>query len=285
MHCPQCLSELGMKKNNYPCVLTVAGSDSSGGAGIQADIKVISAIGCYAASVITALTAQNTQGVQAVYTIPAEFVAEQINSVFSDLTIAAVKIGMLHNENCIAAVAGQLKKFKPKHIVLDPVMIAKSGHALLQPEVIDFFKKTLLPHVTLVTPNIFEIEKLLGIHIQNQAQQENAARALGEKFQINVLVKGGHMEANQASDVLYVYADKCCYWFHAERIQTQNTHGTGCSLSSAIAAYLAKGYSLQDAINKAKNYLTGAIQSAQSMSLGHGAGPVDHFYRWKNFYE
>jgi hydroxymethylpyrimidine/phosphomethylpyrimidine kinase len=267
-----------MKKINVATVVTIAGSDSSGGAGIQADIKTISALGCYAASVITALTAQNTQGVQAIYEIPADFVTSQIESVFTDLSVRAVKIGMLHDENIIAAVASVLKKFKPKHVILDPVMIAKSGHELLKSHTFTFLKENLFPYVSLITPNIFEAEKLLNKTISNAEQQQLAAIELGQLFQVNVLIKGGHQEGHQSSDVLYLFLENHCEWFYADRINTHNTHGTGCSLSAAIAAFLSKNDSLIEAVAFAKSYLTKALASSNSLVFGQGCGPIDHFY-------
>lgn len=267
---------------NKPCVLTIAGSDSSGGAGIQADIKTISANGCYAASVITALTAQNTLGVQSIQEVPAEFVEKQLESVFSDLSISAVKIGMLHNKNIIISIANQLKKFKPNAIVLDPVMVAKNGCELIDPHVIPILKDILFPLVTLVTPNAIEAEVLLNKKITTTHEQEAAAIAIGNEFQLNVLIKGGHINHQQASDVLYLYRENTCHWFHAERIVSLNTHGTGCSLSSAIAAFLAKHYTLHEAINSAKKYLTHAISFGRQLYIGQGHGPVDHFYFLEN---
>jgi len=267
-----------MKKINVSTVVTIAGSDSSGGAGIQADIKTISALGCYAASILTALTAQNTQGVQAIYAISPDFIRQQMESVFSDLSVSAVKIGMLHDDSVIAAVVEQLKKFKPKQIVLDPVMVSKSGHALLKSDTIDFLTQQLFPLISLITPNIFEAEKLLGKKIHTIDEQEKAAIQLGTLFRMNVLVKGGHLESDQSSDVLYLWEENRCEWFHADRIQTNNTHGTGCSFSSAIAAFLSKNQSLVEAVSSAKNYLTGALLSAKSQIVGQGAGPIDHFY-------
>lgn len=256
-------------------VLTIAGSDSSGGAGIQADIKVISALGSYAASVITALTAQNTLGVQAVYEIPAGFVGQQLESVFSDLTIEAVKIGMLVNAEIIQAIAASLKKYQPKFIVLDPVMISKSGCELVSSQAITALKENLFPLVNLITPNIFEAEKLLDIKIENKRAQELAAKNLAEKFKLNVLVKGGHISGEHSSDVLYTKNKS--FWFDAPRIDSKNTHGTGCSLSAAIATYLAQGFELHAAILHAKNYITRAIAAGRYLKVGQGCGPLGHF--------
>lgn len=260
------------------CVLTIAGSDSSGGAGIQADIKVISALGCYAASVITALTAQNTMGVQAIHEIPSTFVQEQLESVFQDLNIKSVKIGMLHNEKIMSVISDTLKKFKPSFVVLDPVMMSKNGCALIDPETLPALKQMLFPLATLITPNLSEAELLLDVKIKTSIEQELAALEIGNRFKVNVLIKGGHFSNEQSSDVLYVYREKICHWFHAERIDSHNTHGTGCSLSSAIASFLAKGESLEIAVSNAKKYLTKAIEFGASLKIGRGYGPVDHFY-------
>lgn len=261
-----------------PCALTIASSDSSGGAGIQADIKAISATGAYAASVIVALTAQNTMGVHAVYALPETFIMQQIDSVFTDLNIQAVKIGMLNNQAIIKTVATGLKKYQPAHIVLDPVMVSKSGYDLLDPAALDSLKKDLLPLVTLITPNLLEAEKLLNKKIKSRADMEQAAVVLSNEYSASVLVKGGHLTDDQSSDVLYVQATKQCHWFHAERITSKNTHGTGCTLSAAIASYLAQGDQLPSAIKKAKLYLTQAITQGAHQFIGHGHGPVDHFY-------
>lgn len=261
-----------------PCVVTIAGSDSSGGAGIQADIKTISALGCYAASVITALTAQNTQGVQSIHPLPAEFIAEQIESVFSDLDVVAVKIGMLFQKDIIDAVAYALKKFKPYSIVIDPVMVAKSGAELLPSHIIDYLQQQLFSIATLITPNILEAQKLLQITNINSHNLPEAAEQIARKFQTNVLVKGGHVNSKIASDVLYSYRTNTHTWFHHPRIQTIHTHGTGCTLSAAIASYLAKNNSLIDSISHAKQYLSRAIQAGSTLAIGKGFGPVDHFY-------
>ena len=267
-----------MKKINYPSVLTIAGTDPSGGAGIQADIKVISATGCYAASVITALVAQNTQGVQAIEEVSPNFVKKQLESVFSDLTINAVKIGMLHNENIMEIVSHALAVYKPKQVVLDPVMFAKSGHCLLNANSILFLKNTLFPLVSLITPNLPEAECIAEVNITSIDEMANAARMIGKQHKVNVLIKGGHMNNKLSSDVLYSFINNKLTWFHADRIHTNNTHGTGCSLSSAIASFLAQGYNVIDAISMAKNYLTKAIQSGSQFTIGRGCGPIDHFY-------
>lgn len=264
--------------NEYPCVLTIAGSDSSGGAGIQADIKAISATGCYAASVITALTAQNTLGVQAVQAISPEFIAKQMESVLCDLRIRAIKIGMLFDADIIRIVAKKLQEFQIKNVVLDPVMIAKSGDELLKPEAIFALKSELLSKCYLITPNLDEAEKLLGTSIKNREEMAAAATKLGQQYQTNVLVKGGHLSVDDAADVLFLQQNNSLHWFQSTRVETKNTHGTGCTFSAAIASFLAQKYDLYEAISAAKNYLNEAILAAQHCKIGHGFGPLHHFY-------
>ncbi|OGV48560.1 MAG: bifunctional hydroxymethylpyrimidine kinase/phosphomethylpyrimidine kinase [Legionellales bacterium RIFCSPHIGHO2_12_FULL_42_9] len=268
--------------NNIPCVLSIAGTDPSGGAGISADIKAISATGGYAASVITALVAQNTQGVQSILEIPPAFVSQQLESVFNDLTIAAVKIGMLHEKQIIDAVVDALIRFQPAIIVFDPVMVAKDGSILLDLKTISLLKKELIPRVTLITPNLFEASHLLETEIKTTQQMEVAANTLGRHYQVNVLIKGGHLEDTASADLLYSIHDNTCHWFTAKRIHTKNTHGTGCSLSAAIASYLAQNFSLLEAVGQAKQYISHAIQSGSMQTIGKGNGPVDHFYFLEN---
>ncbi|RUR02359.1 bifunctional hydroxymethylpyrimidine kinase/phosphomethylpyrimidine kinase [Legionella septentrionalis] len=261
-----------------PCVLTVAGTDPSGGAGIQADIKAISATGSYAASVITALVAQNTQGVQAIQEVPTAFIAQQLDAVFQDLHIKAVKIGMLHDHEVMHVVAQSLQTHHPEYVILDPVMVAKNGCALLKEEAVSYLKEQLIPAATLITPNISEAEKILDMCIESSADMIHAARSIAEEYQVNVLLKGGHLNAPEASDVLWVTADNTSHWFHAPRIHTKNTHGTGCSLSAAIASFLAQGKDLLTAVQLAKKYLFHAIVAGSNQQIGKGHGPVDHFY-------
>lgn len=263
-----------MKEANI--VATIAGTDPSGGAGIQADIKAIAATGGYAASIITALVAQNTQGVQAIEEVSPAFVMKQMESVFNDLVVKVVKIGMLNNEKIIAAVAAALEKFQPTYVVLDPVMVAKSGCALLNPAAVELLKNQLFPFVNLITPNLLEAEVLIQEKITSTRQMEYAAKKIGETFRLNVLLKGGHLTSSHSSDVLY--HESKLTWFHADRIETKNTHGTGCSLSAAIASYLAQNYPLTIAVEAAKNYLTRALHAGSQMQIGRGCGPVDHFY-------
>jgi hydroxymethylpyrimidine/phosphomethylpyrimidine kinase len=271
-----------MKNPNLPCVLTIAGTDPSGGAGIQADIKTISATGAYAASVITALVAQNTQGVQGIFEIAPEFIKQQLQSVISDLNLAAVKIGMLHNEKVMRVVAEFLSQHKILNIVFDPVMVAKNGCNLLQPQAMHFLRDNVLQHTTLITPNLAEAERLLDKTIVTPFAMAKAAQKLAQTYQINVLLKGGHLDSAQASDVYYDFATGQQQWFHADRIDTRNNHGTGCTLSAAIASYLAQGFNALQAIRMAKQYLTKALQAASHLKIGLGHGPVDHFYFLEN---
>ncbi|MGF7059401.1 bifunctional hydroxymethylpyrimidine kinase/phosphomethylpyrimidine kinase [Brassicibacter mesophilus] len=254
-------------------VLTIAGSDSSGGAGIQADLKTFSAHGVFGMSVITAITAQNTQGVFGVQDISVDMIERQIDAIFDDIEVHALKIGMVSQIDTIKAIARKLKKYNPQNIVLDPVMISKSGYDLLVPEAKETLISELLPLATIATPNIPEAEVISGMSISNLEQMQEAAikiHALGAK---NVLIKGGHME-NDATDVLYKGTE--FKYFKTERINTKNTHGTGCTLSSAIASNLAKDYSIEISVANAKDYITTAIK--HSLSLGKGVGPTNHFY-------
>jgi hydroxymethylpyrimidine/phosphomethylpyrimidine kinase len=254
-------------------VLTVAGSDCSGGAGIQADIKTITVHGKYAMSVITSLTAQNTTGVFAIFDSTPEFVSQQISAVFEDIVPDAVKIGMLSNPQIIKAVADGLKKYKADNIVLDPVMISTSGSRLLTREAEKTLIDVLLPLATIITPNLFEAQVLTGIEIKTVDDMKKAALELSRKFGGAVLVKGGHL-TDSATDVLY--ANGSYYSFDNELIDNPNTHGTGCTLSSAIACNLADGLSLNDSVKNAKNYLTGAIKAG--LDIGKGRGPLKHNY-------
>jgi hydroxymethylpyrimidine/phosphomethylpyrimidine kinase len=262
-----------MKDKPMKHVLTIAGSDCSGGAGIQADLKTFAAHGVYGMSVITAVTAQNTQGILAVQDISPEVIAMQLEAVFTDIPVHAVKIGMVSTAEAILAIAAQLKRFQPNHVVLDTVMISKGGYPLLGSDAIGLLVDKLLPIATLVTPNIPEAELITGITIQSIPDMEKAAHRLFEIGGANVLLKGGHA-AFDPTDVLF---DGIRFFhFPGRRILTKNTHGTGCTLSSAIAANLAKDNSLQSAVAKAKNYVTLCIENA--LSIGKGAGPLHHFY-------
>ncbi|KPA51980.1 hydroxymethylpyrimidine kinase [Photobacterium leiognathi subsp. mandapamensis] len=265
-------------KATTPIVLTIAGSDSGGGAGIQADIKAISATGGYACSVITAITAQNTLGVSAVHPIPLSIIEKQLDAVFSDLNIVAVKIGMLADSDIIELVAAKIRQYQPKFLVVDPVMIATSGDPLLKQTAIKTLKTVLLPLADIITPNLPEAAALTRLDTPNTQQgmlaMINALRLLGAKA---TLLKGGHLKhTNESNDVLILPQE--IKIFSAPRIQSSNTHGTGCTLSSAIASYLAQGYSLMSAVQLAKHYITAAIQHADKLNIGHGHGPVDHFF-------
>lgn len=255
--------------------LTIAGSDSSGGAGIQADLKTFSALGVYGMSAIVSVTAQNTIGVSDVADLPAKIVGEQIDAVFQDIAVGAVKIGMVSNEEAIAVIAEKLKTYHPRYIVLDPVMVSKSGFDLLHPEARQALIQQLLPLATVVTPNLFETEKLVGGRVATIADMREAAKNIFQMGPKNVLVKGGHLKEGP-TDIFY--DGKQFYSFTGRHIETKNTHGTGCTLSSAIAALLAGGRSLTDSIREAKTYVQGAIE--HGLSLGHGHGPTHHFYRW-----
>jgi len=254
-------------------VLTIAGSDSCGGAGIQADLKTFSAHGTYGMSVITAITAQNTMGVFDVHDIPSSTVASQISAIFDDIEVSAVKIGMVSITNTINIIAEKLNFYKPSNIVLDPVMVSKSGCNLLNPTAIDALKNKLLPLSTITTPNIPEAEVLTNKTIYSLKDMEMAAKVIYQMGPKYVLIKGGHLEAD-STDLLFDGNE--FYYFEAKRINTKNTHGTGCTLSSAIASNLANGMSAYDAVKASKEYITIAIE--HSISLGKGVGPTNHFY-------
>ncbi|MDF1878971.1 bifunctional hydroxymethylpyrimidine kinase/phosphomethylpyrimidine kinase [Sulfurimonas sp. SAG-AH-194-C20] len=262
--------------SSYCCVLTIAGSDSGGGAGIQADIKSISANGGYAASVITASTAQNTQGVSDIHAIPVPHIMKQMEAVFDDISFSAVKIGMLHSSEVINAVQETLLKYKIKNIVFDPVMIATSGDKLLNENAVQSLKE-FLPNVMLITPNIPEAELLIG-HSINLQTQESSAKELGELYKTSVLLKGGHLELCETmTDILYNYESKKITVIHNKTVETKNTHGTGCSLSSSIATFIGLGFSLEDACSKGCEYLNMAIEKGKDKLIGKGHGPVNHF--------
>ena len=254
--------------------LTIAGSDSSGGAGIQADLKTMTVNGVYAMSVITALTAQNTQGVTGILDVSPEFIKEQMDAVFTDIYPDAIKIGMVSSPEIVEAIATSLEKYQAKNIVLDPVMVATSGAKLLKEEAMDSLINRLIPLADVITPNIPEGQILAGMEITNEEEMIKAAEEIGKKYDCAVLLKGGH-RVNDANDLLY--QDGEFKWFRAERIDNPNTHGTGCTLSSGIAANLAKGYDIEQAIEKAKDYLAGALRAG--LDLGKGSGPLMHNYK------
>jgi hydroxymethylpyrimidine/phosphomethylpyrimidine kinase len=259
--------------------VTIAGSDSGGGAGIQADLKTFSALNVYGASVITAVTAQNTQGVSAIHDVPAHIIAAQIDAVFSDLAVNAVKIGMLSAPVAIATVAAGLDRWRQTLVVLDPVMIATSGDRLLAPDAVALLKRDLIPRALLVTPNLHEAAALLDEPLaKNETEMLAQAQALLGIGAKAVLIKGGHAQSADATDLLVT--PSAVARFTAQKIDTANTHGTGCTLSSAIAAGLAKGLALAEAVADAKAYVTAAIDAADELSIGRGHGPVHHFHAW-----
>jgi hydroxymethylpyrimidine/phosphomethylpyrimidine kinase len=269
-----------IKTNQYFRVLTIAGSDSGGGAGIQADLKTFASLGCYGMSVITALTAQNTVGVTSIFDVSSEFVGDQFDAVMSDIGTDVIKIGMLHKPEIIELVASKLTRFPTIPVVLDPVMIAKGGAALLQPQAIDALTRHLLPLSTVVTPNIPEASALLRRSLSTRFEIECGARDLLEVTAQGILIKGGHSDGRTSDDCLAYRTggDVRVTWLDAKRIDTKNTHGTGCSLSSAIAAYMARGLSIEQSVKAAKTYITSAIEAGAEYSLGKGYGPVHHFF-------
>jgi hydroxymethylpyrimidine/phosphomethylpyrimidine kinase len=265
---------------HYRKVLTIAGSDSGGGAGIQADLKTFSAIGCYGMSVITALTAQNTRGVSGIHAVPPAFAVQQIEAVFSDIGTDAVKIGMLYSAELIAAVSEALKKHNARNIVLDPVMVAQSGDKLLQDDAIEAIKIHLMPLADVVTPNIPEASVLCGRQLKKWGDIESAAEALAQHGSRSILIKGGHGNENKSTDLLFLSRENRFVRLTADRIETNNNHGTGCTLSSAIASYMARGNDIEAAVQKAKKFMNQAIAAGANYKLGHGHGPVHHFFQW-----
>ena len=259
-----------MKKRT---ALTIAGSDCSGGAGIQADLKTMTMNGVYAMSAITALTAQNTTGVRAIQESTPEFLGQQIDAVFEDIVPDAVKIGMVSSSELIHVIADRLTAHKAKNVVVDPVMVATSGSALMKTDAVQILVDELLPLAALVTPNIPEAQVLSGLTIESKDDMVTAAKKISADCHCAVLLKGGH-SVNDANDLLYARSE--AVWFSGKRIDNPNTHGTGCTLSSAIAANLAKGYTLADSVKRAKDYISGAL--AAMLDLGHGSGPMDHAF-------
>lgn len=255
-------------------VLTIAGSDCSGGAGIQADIKTITAHNMYAMSAITALTAQNTLGVTGVHDVPGAFVSEQLDNIFTDIFPDAVKIGMVSNPEIILAICEQLAYYKPKNIVIDPVMVSTSGSRLLSEDAMDALIGHLIPMADIITPNLPEAEVLCKKTITNTSDMIAAAEQIARHFDGALLIKGGHFDG-AANDLLY--ANRTATWIEGKRIDTPNTHGTGCTLSSAIACNLADGKSMLESVTNAKEYITGALSSG--LNIGHGSGPLNHMYR------
>ena len=266
-------------KKTYNRVLTIAGSDSGGGAGIQADIKAISAMGCYAASAITAVTVQNTIGVQAVHPIPLDILEGQIDAVLSDIGADAVKIGMLYSAEVVTLVARMIEKYGIRNLVLDPVMVSTSGHRLIEETAIEVIKEKLMPLTRVLTPNVPEAEMFIGRKISGEEDFPEVARELAEKYGISVFLKAGHLTGDTLTDYFHNSEDGSTTLLPSKRVYTQNTHGTGCTLSSAIAAALAKGEDLSTAAKSAKSYLEQAIISGAEYEIGHGHGPVNHFWR------
>ncbi|MBN1408488.1 MAG: bifunctional hydroxymethylpyrimidine kinase/phosphomethylpyrimidine kinase [Calditrichaceae bacterium] len=267
-------------EKQYKKVLTIAGSDSGGGAGIQADIKTISACGCYAMSAITAITAQNTMGVIDVHPVPSKIVSSQISAVLDDIGSDAIKIGMLHSSEIIETVKNTLQKYNIKNIVLDPVMVATSGDKLIQDEAIETLKQELIPITRVITPNIPEADILLDKKIQSQKDLPSIAKELSNNRRVSVFLKAGHLTDDKIIDVFYNAEDDNILELASKRVYTKNTHGTGCTLSSAIASFIALGLSLNDAVRNANDYIHRAIKSGADYTTGKGHGPVYHFYKF-----
>ena len=259
----------------YPRLLSIAGSDSGGGAGIQADLKTFSALGCFGMTAITALTAQNTCGVRAIHGVPPQMLTDQIDAVVKDIGVDAVKIGMLHSPEIVQAVAEAIARYALPHVVLDPVMVATSGAVLIDSPAIAALVRELFGRAVLVTPNLDEASLLVGRPLTSEADMQAAALELLAKGAKAVLVKGGHLAGELVSDLLQV-AGAAPHWMRGARIATANTHGTGCTLSSAIAAYLALGYTLVDAVEAARAYVRGALAAGATVKIGQGGGPLNH---------
>lgn len=267
-------------EKTYKRALTIAGSDPSGGAGIQADLKTFSACGCFGTSAIVAVVDENTVGVTGVHPIPVDFVVGQIRSVLDDIGTDAVKIGMLHSSELIRAVKQTLSDYRIGNIVLDPVMVATSGDPLLQAEAVATLRDELIPHVRIITPNIPEAEILLGSELSGQDDLPRAARELSRNGRVSVFLKAGHLHDDDLIDIFYNAETDQVLPLRSKRLETPNTHGTGCTLSSALAAFLAQGLSLNQAAEQAKEYIAGAIRAGAQYRIGHGHGPVHHFFRF-----
>ncbi len=263
-------------KKSYFRVLTIAGSDSGGGAGIQADIKTISAMGCYASSAITAVTVQNTLGVQAVHPIPLDILEGQIDAILSDIGADAIKIGMLHSTKVVNLVAEMIEKYGIRNVVLDPVMVSTSGHKLIEDDAIESIKNRLIPLSRVITPNIPEAEILSGCKISSEQDFEQIAKKLSFNKSVSVLLKAGHLDNDCLVDYFYNIEDDTITLLPSKRVKTRNTHGTGCTLSSAFASVLARGEDLTLAAKSAKKYIEQAIVSGAEYEIGHGHGPVNH---------
>ncbi|MEQ5790648.1 bifunctional hydroxymethylpyrimidine kinase/phosphomethylpyrimidine kinase [Muricauda sp. NFXS6] len=266
-----------MKKYTYPSVLAIAGFDGSGGAGIQADIKTISALGCYATTVLTALPIQNTQGVRKIYPIPVEAVGDQIAAVMDDIMPAAIKIGMVHTPELVQTITNTLKKYQEVPIVFDPVMVATSGHRLIEADTIDALVEQLLPIATIITPNMDEASLLAHMQVKTLEEMRTAGERIKELGCNSILMKGGHQETSKITSLFFDRKDKC-HPFEVSKIATNNTHGSGCTLSSAIASYLAQGKTLYEAVDLGQRYVHHAIDSGKNVRTGKGNGPLNHFF-------
>lgn len=266
--------------SHYPRVLTIAGSDSGGGAGIQADLKTFAALGCFGMSAVTALTAQNTLGVRAIHGVPADFLKEQIAAVVEDIGVDAVKIGMLHAPEIVRAVAWAIDTYRLERVVLDPVMVATSGDALIENSTVAVLVEELFPRATVVTPNLDEAALLLGRPVREVDELDAACADLLAKGAKAVLLKGGHLGGDMLTDVLAIAGEPAAYWqrLSGSRIASRNVHGTGCTLSSAIAAHLALGYTLEEAVQAGHGYIRGAIEAGAAVVTGQGHGPLNHGY-------
>lgn len=266
-----------MKHYTYPAVLTIAGSDSGGGAGIQADLKTFSALGCYGMSVITALTAQNTLGVTGIHSIPPDFVKAQLDAVLQDISPKAIKIGMINNAELVAVIAEALQQYPDIPVVLDPVMVATSGHRLIAKDTVKHLVNQLFPLAALITPNLDEAALLANMPIKTVSDMETAGHIIMEQGCNALLLKGGHLKQEQLTSLLFTEDGKV-ERFTSAKIETKNMHGSGCTLSSAIAAYIARGGSLQNAVALAQDYVHHAIYNGKDVTTGKGHGPLNHFY-------
>lgn len=266
-----------MKKYKYPSVLTIAGFDSSGGAGIQADIKTISALGCYATSVLTALPVQNTMGVRKIYSIPTEAVADQIEAVLDDIIPQAIKIGMVHTPQLVETIVNTLQKYPKIPIIFDPVMVATSGHRLIEEETVNTIVAKLFPVADIITPNMDEASILAGMEVKSLEDMKTAGEKISRSGCKNILLKGGHQESNTVTSIFFdEEGDQ--FFFETEKFATKNTHGSGCTLSSAIAAYVARGEELYNAVDLAQQYVFEAIKNGKDVVTGNGNGPLNHFF-------
>lgn len=265
------------KKYTYPTVLTIAGTDPSGGAGIQADLKTFSALGCYGMSVITALVAQNTTGVRAIHNVPAQFVEQQLDAVMEDIRPDAIKIGMVHTSQLVEVIAATLKKYSDIPVVFDPVMVATSGDKLIEDATIEVIVSLLFPLVTLITPNMDEASLLANMPIETVAQMQQAGYVISRTGCKALLMKGGHLQTEQLTSIL-MDRNGIVDTYVSDKVDTNNVHGSGCTLSSAIASYLARGEELQNAVALAQEYINGAIYHGRDVLIGNGNGPLNHFY-------